>query len=161
MAGKISMRARREVVSAVAERYRAAGRSEKGRILDDLCSVTGWRRKHMIRVLSLREKSVSAQQRQRHRTYGPSIRCGFRKVCDLPKSSAGYCRSVEAVSEPDDILASEAVWDVRFLPHCSNRRSVLTRADEVVEKAAPGTSPLTVAIGPNRSQPTIPEHRDL
>jgi len=68
------MRAKREVVSAVAERYRAAGRSAKGRILDELCSVTGWHRKHAIRVLSPREKSVSAQQRQRHRTYGPSIR---------------------------------------------------------------------------------------
>jgi hypothetical protein len=73
MAGKISMGARREVVSAVAERYRAAGRSAKGRILDELCSVTGWHRKHAIRVLSSREKSVSAPQRQRHRTYRPSI----------------------------------------------------------------------------------------
>src|SRR3979490_1990733 len=36
MAGKISMGARREVVSAVAERYRSAKRAEKGRILDEL-----------------------------------------------------------------------------------------------------------------------------
>jgi hypothetical protein len=36
MAGKISMRARREVTSAVAERYRAANRVAKGRILDEL-----------------------------------------------------------------------------------------------------------------------------
>ena len=34
MAGKISMGARREVVSAVTERYRSAKRAEKGRILD-------------------------------------------------------------------------------------------------------------------------------
>src|SRR3984893_15478038 len=35
MAGRISMGARREVVSAVAERYRPAKRAEKGRILDE------------------------------------------------------------------------------------------------------------------------------
>ena len=34
MAGQISMGARREVVLAVAERYRLARRAEKGRILD-------------------------------------------------------------------------------------------------------------------------------
>jgi hypothetical protein len=36
MARKISMGARREVVSAVTERYRSAKRVEKGRILDAL-----------------------------------------------------------------------------------------------------------------------------
>src|SRR6516165_6434437 len=52
MAGKISMGARREVVSAVMERYRSAKRREKGRILDELCATTGWHRKHAVRALS-------------------------------------------------------------------------------------------------------------
>jgi hypothetical protein len=34
------MGARREVVSAVAERYWSAKRTEKGRILDELCATT-------------------------------------------------------------------------------------------------------------------------
>lgn len=46
------MGARREVVQAVAERYRAAGRREKGRILDELTATTGWHRKHAVRALS-------------------------------------------------------------------------------------------------------------
>jgi Integrase core domain len=91
------MRARREVVSVVAERYRAAGRCEKGRILDELCAVTGWHRKHAVRALSFGERPVSAQPRLRRRTYGPSIRdalialwdasdrlCGKRLVVMIP-----------------------------------------------------------------------------
>jgi hypothetical protein len=35
--GETSMRARGEVAAAVAGRYRAAGRVEQGRILDELC----------------------------------------------------------------------------------------------------------------------------
>ena len=51
------MGARREVVLAVAERYRAAGRNEKGRILDELTATTGWHRKHAIRALSVASAS--------------------------------------------------------------------------------------------------------
>src|SRR5438093_4447168 len=51
MAGKISMGARREVLAAVAERYRAGTRGEKGRMLDELCATTGWHRKHALRAL--------------------------------------------------------------------------------------------------------------
>jgi hypothetical protein len=49
------MGARREVVSAVTERYRSARREEKGRILDALCATTGWHRKHAVRALRQHE----------------------------------------------------------------------------------------------------------
>jgi hypothetical protein len=52
MASRISMGARREVLAAVAKRYRTAGRVEKGRILDELTATTGWHRKHAVRALS-------------------------------------------------------------------------------------------------------------
>ena len=47
MAGKISVGARREVVSAVTERYRSAKASGEGTDsnLDELCATTGWHRK--------------------------------------------------------------------------------------------------------------------
>ena len=61
MVGKISMGARREVVSAVTERYRSAKRTEKGRILDALCATTGWHRKHAVRALRRRATVVPGE----------------------------------------------------------------------------------------------------
>jgi hypothetical protein len=77
MAGRISMRARREVVSAVAERYKSAKWPEKGRILDELCATTGWHRKHAVRAL--RHESVTPNEkvgapRARRRTYGATTK---------------------------------------------------------------------------------------
>jgi len=52
MTDGISLGARREVLSAVADRYRSAGRQEEGRILDELTATTRWHRKHAVRALS-------------------------------------------------------------------------------------------------------------
>jgi hypothetical protein len=100
MAGTISMGARREVLSAVAERYRSAGRVEKGRILDALCWTTGWHRKHAVRALRRRvvEKTATTRDpRERKRRYGVTIKdaltalweasdrvCGKRLVVMIP-----------------------------------------------------------------------------
>ena len=100
MAGTISMGARREVLSAVAERYRSAGRVEKGRILDALCRTTGWHRKHAVRALRRRvvEKTAETRDpRERKRRYGVTIKdaltalweasdrvCGKRLVAMIP-----------------------------------------------------------------------------
>src|SRR6266567_2216796 len=98
MAGTISMGARREVLSAVAERYWSAGRVEKGCILDALCRTTGWHRKHAVRAL--RQRVVTAETRvprERKRRYGATIKdaltalweasdrvCGKRLVAMIP-----------------------------------------------------------------------------
>ena len=49
---KISAEARKELVTAVAERYQAGEASEKGRILDEFVALTGYHRKHAIRILN-------------------------------------------------------------------------------------------------------------
>ena len=98
--GTISMGARREVLSAVAERYRSAGRGEKGRILDELCQTTGWHRKHAVRALwrhCVEETAKTRDPRERKRRYGATIKdaltalweasdrvCGKRLVAMIP-----------------------------------------------------------------------------
>ncbi len=76
MAGRISMGARREITVAVAERYRLAARVEKGRILDELCKVTGWHRKHAVRALAGESTIEPDGPRQRKPTYGAAAGAG-------------------------------------------------------------------------------------
>jgi hypothetical protein len=100
MAGIISMGARREVLSAVAERYWLAGRVEKGCVLEALCRTTGWHRKHAVRALRQRVDDKAAETpvpRKRKRRYGVTIKdaltalweasdrvCGKRLVVMIP-----------------------------------------------------------------------------
>jgi len=74
MAGNISIGARREAVSAVVKRYRSAGRREKGRILDELTAVTGWHRKHAVRVLRAKPPTPAAETVPRKQRYNSAIR---------------------------------------------------------------------------------------
>src|SRR3954466_6156508 len=92
MAGKISMGARRGVLSAVMERYRSSGRLEKGRILDALCATTGWHRKHAVRALRPRETvgpgKVEATQ-ERKRRCGATVKDGMTALWEASDRVCG------------------------------------------------------------------------
>ena len=68
--GRLSMATRREVVAAIRERYGAATRAEKSRILDELVAVAGYHRKHAIRVLCSGEPAATPRRAHRRQVYG-------------------------------------------------------------------------------------------
>src|ERR1700730_16571878 len=72
MARQLSMATRRELKQAVGERYRAAGRWERRQILDDFTRVTGYHRKHALRVLH--RPFVPRPSRPRKRIYHEAVR---------------------------------------------------------------------------------------
>src|SRR6266446_2760685 len=72
-AKKISVETRVELVRSIGERYRAGTREEKLRILDEFVAVTGYHRKHGIRVLNT-EGSMALAKRSRSRVYDEAVR---------------------------------------------------------------------------------------
>src|ERR1700693_4377124 len=73
---RISMTTRDELVAAIAGRYAQGDRVERGRILDEFSAVTGFHRKHAMRLLraGLSEAAVRSAARapslRRRRTRG-------------------------------------------------------------------------------------------
>ena len=61
----VSARAKQEYVQAIYHRYRGARRPEKQRILDEFCEVTGYHRKHAIRLLNSPAPGAARRPRRR------------------------------------------------------------------------------------------------
>ncbi len=82
MVRRISMAGRTELLEAVSTRYGGATRSERSRILDEFTAVTGYHRKHAIRLLSGRgdlervepHTDNQDQAEARRCRYGPEVR---------------------------------------------------------------------------------------
>ena len=70
---KVSMATRKELIEAVGARYRACDRSSKGKVLDEFVAVTGFHRKHAMRVLR-QEASDRTPGRVGRRVYDEAVR---------------------------------------------------------------------------------------
>ena len=66
------MATRRELKEAIGQRYRTAGRWERRQILDEFTRVTGYHRKHALRVLH--RPFVARPPRPRKRIYNEAVR---------------------------------------------------------------------------------------
>jgi hypothetical protein len=71
---EISTGARQELVHAVSGRYRSVSADERGRILDEFVALTGYHRKHAIRVLNGFTGVPTATRRARLRLYDEDVR---------------------------------------------------------------------------------------
>src|SRR5438309_2610320 len=82
MARRISMAGRTELLEAVSTRYGGAGRSERSRILNEFAAVTGYHRKHAIRLLTgwgnrdggKLQTEAPGRAGSRRGRYGPEVR---------------------------------------------------------------------------------------
>lgn len=77
-----------EYAAALAPRYRAARRAEKGRILDEFCRTTGMHRKAAIRLLG-DVRPLKAGRRPRRRKYGPETAEALRLVWEVGDRMCG------------------------------------------------------------------------
>ena len=66
MGKKISIAARRELLGVVSDRYRESGRQDKVRILDEFVAVTGYHRKHAVRMFNAEPSNVTVRRAPRH-----------------------------------------------------------------------------------------------
>lgn len=71
---KMSMAMRAELVAAVGERYRSADRESKGRVLDEFVAVTGFHRKHAMRLLRAQRSGRVDGTRPGRRIYDEAVR---------------------------------------------------------------------------------------
>lgn len=129
MAGNISMGARREVLAAVIERYRSAGRSGKGRILDELCATTGWHRKHAVRALRAKPPTQAAEIVPRKRRYNAAIRDA---VTALWEASDRVCGKRLKVMIPALLPALERHGRLKL--SCDERTLVLSVSAATIDR---------------------------
>ncbi|MGD5712538.1 ISNCY family transposase, partial [Xanthomonas citri pv. citri] len=66
--GWLSMATRKELTVAAGVRYRRSDRAKKARILDEFADITGFHRKHAMRLLRGQE-DVRPSRRARRRIY--------------------------------------------------------------------------------------------
>ena len=74
MGTKISAEAREQLVQVIGARYRGGSKEEKVRILDEFVAVTGFHRKHSIRVLNTSGESIVPRPPPRMRLYDQAVR---------------------------------------------------------------------------------------
>jgi Integrase core domain len=147
MAGILSMGARREVLSAVGERYRSAWRREKGRILDELCATTGWHRKHAVRALGRHGtwKPARAEDRtSRGRKYNATIKDG---VTALWEASDRVCGKRLVVMIPSLLPALERHGRLKL--DAGDRERVLAISAATIDRML-GPTKLAAAGGRRR-----------
>ena len=86
---RVGPQARREYLARMRERYEMATRAAKSRLLDEVCEVTGYHRKAVIRLLR-RPRSRRRRRRGRPVRYGPTVVGTLRRIWE----AAGYPWSV-------------------------------------------------------------------
>ncbi len=89
MARKVSAETRQDLLQAVRERYRGSLKAEKLRILDEFVAVTGYHRKHVIRLFNAALVAIGPGRRARLPVYDEAVREASSCCGRPPTGSAG------------------------------------------------------------------------
>lgn len=127
----------REYVACQRERYRNAGRKEKGKILDEVQAVTGYHRKAAVRLLSGKRRTAGAVRSPgRPMVYGPEVAAAARTVYE---AAGGIGAKRLRPFIPELVARLEAFGELRL----SAEASILLR------RASPAT--LDRLLAPDRT----------
>ena len=112
----MSQPSRREVLEKMKQRYaRRAGREARGKLLDEVCELCGYERKHALKVLGGRRPMAGAKPRRG----GPRRRYG--------EEEKGVLKAIWLAAEQPcgkRLKAAVPLW----LPHYENERGTLAAA---------------------------------
>jgi hypothetical protein len=113
----LSMEQRKAVTKVMATHYERGSRIEKTVILDQLCALTGWTRRHARRALSevLKPSPPTGRRQGRPPTYGPEVRTALRRIWAVLDGPSGkrlapfLPEAVEALERHGELALSPEV----------------------------------------------------
>jgi hypothetical protein len=124
------MATRDELVAAVVERHGRSKRREKTRILDEFAAVTGFHRKHAMRVLRAGSTDRRSRPRPQRRLYDEAVR---QALIVLWEASDRICGKRLKALVPSLIEAMEHHGHLRLAPEL--RASLLTMSAATIDRA--------------------------
>src|ERR1700682_238339 len=122
---RISMAARDELVAAIAGRYAQGNRAERGRILDEFAAVTGFHRKHAMRLLRAGQVTRRCGPRAGRRGYDEPVRGALIVVW---KASARICSKRLGPLLPILVEAMERHGHLQLVPEVRSRLLAMSAA---------------------------------
>src|SRR3954467_12658442 len=139
---RVSMATRDELVAAVIERYSKGRRAEKGRILDEFVAVTGFHRRHAMRVLRGGQANRRSAPRPERRLYDEAVREALIVIWEASDRVCG--KRLKALA-PILVEAMERHGHLQLAPEVRTRLLAMSAA--TMDRGAPcGRRP---AAGPD------------
>lgn len=130
----LSMAERKAVTKEMARRYEKASKTEKGRILSELCALTGWTRRHARRAI-VRAGSITPRRSRSpaSRVYDDPVLAALRKLWAL---AGGPCGKRLAPFLGEFIEALERHGELRLEPEVRSKLVAISAA--TIDRALAG-----------------------